>query len=85
MKRLGERGGGNFLLLKIIVEGGGKNFLYVYYVIGNKEVFFWDVYKRQELYNSGLYAKHHLILFEFAAVIVYHRKKLPLIKKNSCR
>ena len=38
MKRLGERGGGNFVLLKIIVEGGGENFLYVYYVIGNKEV-----------------------------------------------
>ena len=33
-----ERGGGNFLLLKIIVEGGGENFLYVYYVIGSKAV-----------------------------------------------
>ena len=32
-----------------------------------------------ELYNTGLYAKHHLILFEFAAVIVYHRKKLRCV------
>ena len=40
MKRLGDPGGGNFLLIKIIVEGGGENFLYVYYVIGNKEVVF---------------------------------------------
>ena len=40
MKRLDEWGGGNFLLLKIIVEGGGENFLYMYYVIGNKEVVF---------------------------------------------
>ena len=39
-KRQGEQGRGNFLLLKIIVEGGGENFLYVYYVIGNKEVVF---------------------------------------------
>ena len=31
-----------------------------------------DVYKRQ----SGLYAKEYLILFEFAAVIVCHRKKI---------
>ena len=29
MKRLGERGGGNFLLMKIIVDWGGENFLYV--------------------------------------------------------
>ena len=35
-----------------------------------------DVYKRQkknrssELYNSGPYAKHYLVLFDFAAVIV---------------
>ena len=47
-----------------------------------------DVYKRQpqpiftknnrswELYNSGLYAKNYLILFELAAVIVCHRKKI---------
>ena len=33
-----------------------------------------DVYKRQDLYNSGMYAKNYLILFEFAAVIVCHRK-----------
>ena len=32
-----------------------------------------DVYKRQ-LYNSGTYANNLLILFEFAAVIVCHRK-----------
>ena len=37
---LGERGGGNFLLMKIIVEEGGVKILYVYYVIGNKEVVF---------------------------------------------
>ena len=36
------------------------------------------------LYNSGTYAKNYLILFEFTAVIVCHRKKLPLIKKR-CR
>ena len=35
-----------------------------------------DVYKRQ-LYNSGLYAKHYLILFEFAAVIVCQKKNFP--------
>ena len=35
-----------------------------------------DVYKRQ-LYNTGLYAKHHLILFEFTAVIGRHRKNYP--------
>ena len=40
MKKLGERGGGSFLLLEIIVEDGGENFLYVNYVIGNKEVVF---------------------------------------------
>ena len=40
MKRLVERGGGNFILMKIIVEEGRENFLYVYYVIGNKEVVF---------------------------------------------
>ena len=43
-----------------------------------------DVYKRQiftkiespwDHYNSGTYAKNYLILFEFAAVIVCHRKK----------
>ena len=28
------------------------------------------------LYNSGTYAKNYLILFEFAAVIVCHRKKI---------
>ena len=33
-----------------------------------------DVYKRQ-LYKSGTYAENYLILFEFAAVIVCHRKK----------
>ena len=38
MKRLVERGGGNFLLMKIIVEFGGENFVDVYYVVGNKEV-----------------------------------------------
>ena len=38
MKRLGERDGGNFLLLKIIVGEGGENFLYVYYFIVKKEV-----------------------------------------------
>ena len=32
-----------------------------------------DVYKRQ-LYKLGLYTKYYLILFEFAAVIVCHRK-----------
>ena len=39
-KRQVERGGGNFLLMKIIVEEGGENFLNEYYVIGNKEVVF---------------------------------------------
>ena len=45
-----------------------------------------DVYKRQGqircrllrlivLYNSELYAKNYLILSEFVAVIVHHRKK----------
>ena len=29
---------GDFLLIKMIVEEGEDNFLYVYYVIGNKEV-----------------------------------------------
>ena len=38
--------------MKIIVEGRGQNFVYVYYVIGNKEVVpvsytHLDVYKRQ--------------------------------------
>ena len=28
MKRIGEQGGGNFLLMKIIVEGARENFLY---------------------------------------------------------
>ena len=37
VKRVVEGGGGNFLYMKMIVEGGGDN-LYVYYVIGNKEV-----------------------------------------------
>ena len=46
MKKLGERGGGNFLLLKILVEGGGENFLYVYYVIAVSYTHL-DVYKRQ--------------------------------------
>ena len=36
-----------------------------------------DVYKRQVLYNSGTYAKNYLILFEFTAVIVRHKKNYP--------
>ena len=35
-----------------------------------------DVYKRQ-LYNLGQYANNLLILFEFAAVIVWQKKKFP--------
>ena len=34
------------------------------------------------LNKTGLYARTYLILFEFAAVIVYYRKKLPFIKKT---
>ena len=30
----------------------------------------------RDSYKSGLYAKNYLILFEFAAVIVCHRKKI---------
>ena len=43
MKRLGERGGGNFLLMKIIVEGGGIIFICVQPVSYTH----LDVYKRQ--------------------------------------
>ena len=43
------------------------------YVINAVSYTHLDVYKRQ-LYNSGMYAKNYLILFEFSAVIVCHRK-----------
>ena len=34
----------------------------------------FSCYRSWELYNSGLYAKNYLILCEFAAVIIWHRK-----------
>ena len=57
MKRLGERGGGNFLLLKIIGEGEGRIFYMCTTLSATKKSVSYthlDVYKRQtiESYKS---------------------------------
>ena len=61
-------------LSTIKITSTGSN--HCYYFIGSVSVSYThlDVYKRQVLYNSGTYAKNYLILFEFAALIVCHRK-----------
>ena len=84
MKRLGERGGGNFLLLKIIVEGGGENFLCVLRYRQQRSSFLLkllpgpvsythlDVYKRQEYARISRYklALHRVALREADSIHV---------------